>query len=286
MADRPMIEVFNDCVERLSSGHPIEDISRQYPNYADALRPMLEITRGVQQMRVPSAEIAESQARIRSRVLREYRATPNRHYTLPPILSMVAALLLVCLCLFGGGAGLVATGIIDLDNDDVHVGTPSAQPTLTYSPTDTLTATSLPTASVTPSATATTSLTHTSTSSPTASPSHSSTPTVTPSLTRTVTTTSTITASRTPSISSSHTSTPRGTLTRTTTPTNTSLIPTRLPASSTPLPPQNPPPTDDDNSGSNDDNGNENDNDDDGDGDDDNDNNSNDNGGGEDSDDD
>ncbi len=284
MADWPMPEIFNDCVERLHDGQPIEDVLRQYPNYADTLRPMLEITRGIQQLRVPSAEIAESQDRIRSEVLREYHATPSRRiYTLPPILNIAAALMLTCLCIIGSGAGLVATGIIDLDNDDVQFGTPSAQPSITDSPT----ATFSPMVSGTPTATTTASLTRTSTSSPTASPSRSSTPTATTSSTRTLTVTSTRTASRTPSITSSHTSTPHATLTRTTTPTNTSLIPTRLPAGSTPLPPQNPPPTLDDNSGSNNDNGSENDNDDDSDEGDDNDNtNSNDNGGGEDSDDD
>ncbi|MBZ0321024.1 MAG: hypothetical protein K8L91_31705 [Anaerolineae bacterium] len=281
MADRLMIEIFDDCVERLHAGQSVEDILHQYPNYADTLRPMLEITRGIQRVRVPSAEISASQDRIRSRVLHEYHAAPTRRYTLPPVLSMAAALLLACLCLFGGGAGLVATGIIDLDNDDVQFGTPSAQPSITDSPTATFSLT----ASGTPTATATASLTRTSTSSPTASPSRSSTPTATASSTRTLTATSTRTASRTPSMTASRT--PSSTLTRTPAPTNTSLIPTRLPASQTPLPPQNLPPTDDDSSGSNNDNGSENDNDDDSDGGDDNDNNnSNDNGGGEDSDDD
>ncbi|MCQ3929854.1 MAG: hypothetical protein DPW16_05305 [Chloroflexi bacterium] len=243
MADRPMVDIFNDCVERLQAGQSVEDILRQYPRYADTLRPMLEITRGIQRIRVPSAEIAESQNRLRSEVLREYRATPRRRiYPLPPILNIAAALMLTCLCIIGSGAGLIATGIIDLDNDDIHFGTPSAQPTMTYSPTAILTATSTPTLSVTPSATVTTSLTPTSTSSPTASLSRTSTPTTTASITRTVTGTRTVTASRTSTPSPSMTLTPR-------------------PANPTPLPSQNPLPTDDDNSESDDDNGNSNEND-------------------------
>lgn len=256
MADRPMIEVFNDCVERLHAGQSVEDILHQYPNYADSLRPMLEITRGIQRMRAPSAEIAESQNRLRSEVLREFRAVPMRRtYTLPPLLNLAAVLLLTCLCMIGGGAGLVATGIIDLDNDDIRFTTPSAQPTLTYSPTVSMTATFTLTGSATPSATVTASVTRTPTSSPTASPSRSSTPTATASSTRTLTTTRTMTASRT--------NTPSTTLTRTATRTNTpnpSATPTHRPASPTPLPPQNPPPTvDDDNSGNNNDNSNSND---------------------------
>lgn len=259
MADRSIIDAFNDCLDRIQAGQPVEDVLRQYPTYADTLRPMLEITRGVQRVRVSPAEIAESQNRVRADVLQAYRdrATPTRRiYAFPRVLSLAAALLLACLCMIGSGAGLVATGIIDLDND-VHVATPSALPTLTNSPSPTLSVTPSPSATATVSPSSSPSSTPTSSATVSATSSASRTPTASP----TPTVTNSHTATPTPSQTASRTRTPSPTATRTATRTNTPAPATQRPTNP-PAPPtlQNPVPTDDHGGGNHNDNDNSNDN--------------------------
>ncbi|MCA9909097.1 MAG: hypothetical protein KC519_10655, partial [Anaerolineae bacterium] len=41
MDERQLSEALNICIDRLAMGHSIEDCLRAYPEYADALRPLL-----------------------------------------------------------------------------------------------------------------------------------------------------------------------------------------------------------------------------------------------------
>jgi len=56
MNDQLLSEAFNDCVNRMQQGEPIEDCLRRYPYITGELRPMLETARLVQFAAVPYTE--------------------------------------------------------------------------------------------------------------------------------------------------------------------------------------------------------------------------------------
>lgn len=109
MADRiapDLINAFDDCVTRLNAGQSVEMCLRAYPQYAAALRPMLEAGRAVARAMPPAAEVQAAQFRSRARV---YAALSERRR--PSIwarFGALAASLLLILFVGGGGAALLA----------------------------------------------------------------------------------------------------------------------------------------------------------------------------------
>ena len=68
MADSPLIDIFDLCVERLAAGETVEDCLRDYPEYADELRSLLETGFLVFQAQADPAEEQRAQAHSRSRI--------------------------------------------------------------------------------------------------------------------------------------------------------------------------------------------------------------------------
>jgi LysM repeat protein len=100
MTDQDLIDIFEDCLNRLAAGETVEQVLRRYAAYDADLRPLLQTVR-LAQRALPSAnEVAPAQARGRARLLAELNTRPvavarpapaNRWW------MAVAALLLVCL---------------------------------------------------------------------------------------------------------------------------------------------------------------------------------------------
>ena len=68
MADSPLIDIFDLCVERLASGETVEDCLRDYPEYANELRGLLETGFLVFQAQADPADEQQAQAHTRSRL--------------------------------------------------------------------------------------------------------------------------------------------------------------------------------------------------------------------------
>ncbi|MBL8165164.1 MAG: LysM peptidoglycan-binding domain-containing protein [Anaerolineae bacterium] len=106
MADRDLLNAFNDCIDRLGAGQSIEDCLRAYPQFAAALRPMLEAGALVQRMRTTPTEIQVAQERVRARYQQAVRANPRRYRPVLPRFANLAAALLLFFVIAGSGGAL------------------------------------------------------------------------------------------------------------------------------------------------------------------------------------
>lgn len=61
MAQVDLLEIFEDCTNRLNRGQSVDECLRLYPDYAIRLRPLLEAVEIVQDIRLPQSEIREDQ---------------------------------------------------------------------------------------------------------------------------------------------------------------------------------------------------------------------------------
>ena len=109
MAQRDIIDAFNDCIDRLNNGATVADCLRLYPQYADDLRVMLDAGRLVNRARIDPFETQAAQQQGRDRVLDAFATTPPRSniYPFRRFMTLAATLVLI-LGLFMGGAGLAA----------------------------------------------------------------------------------------------------------------------------------------------------------------------------------
>lgn len=184
MADKGLIDAFNDCIDRLARGETVDNCLRRHPEYAQRLRPMLETGVIVRRAQASPYEIERAQERVRSRVVEAMTASTRRsRFQAPRILTLAASLLLVFV--------FVVSGAVLLSNETRLRGDPTPflspippttlAPAATDTPTaaETSTATDTSTATPSPSATATGMVTPTNTITP--SPSPSLPPTVLPS---------------------------------------------------------------------------------------------------------
>jgi hypothetical protein len=94
MAEQDLLNALDDCIDRLAAGQNLEDCLSRYPQYASALRPMLEIGNLVNRARFSPPEIRESQDRVRVRVTealntRHRRPRPLLLRTFPLVASFV-----------------------------------------------------------------------------------------------------------------------------------------------------------------------------------------------------
>lgn len=108
MAEQELLNAFNDCIDRLRTGHTVEDCLTLYPRYAVLLRPMLEAGNLVKRAQITPMEISSAQERVRLR----YEAavlTPSRQraYPLRQFVSLAAAILLMFV-MVSGGTGVLA----------------------------------------------------------------------------------------------------------------------------------------------------------------------------------
>jgi hypothetical protein len=103
MSNVDLVNIFHDCLEKLAAGEGIEASIRDFPQYANVLRSMLETSLIVQRIRVSSAETAEAQARVRHRFDEALRAAPIRRvYPVRRLVTLAASLLIVFLIVAGG----------------------------------------------------------------------------------------------------------------------------------------------------------------------------------------
>jgi hypothetical protein len=68
MAESPLIDIFDLCVERLAAGETVEDCLRDYPEHAAELRSLLETGFLVFQAQADTTEEQRAQAQTRSRI--------------------------------------------------------------------------------------------------------------------------------------------------------------------------------------------------------------------------
>lgn len=82
MSDQGLLEAFNDCLDRINAGQNINDCLRAYPQYAAALRPMLEVGKLVERAQVSPFEVETAQSRVRARMNERLQQSTRR--TRPP----------------------------------------------------------------------------------------------------------------------------------------------------------------------------------------------------------
>ena len=186
MTSANLVDIFEDCINRIAAGQTIADCLQIYPDYAELLGPMLATSQRVRDLQIPEALLLEEQQLIWQRIEQQLPNSPHkrRRYG-PPFQLLVAVFLLL---------GLVSTmlfvlsqskpqpeeneGVVPLAETSILTAIPPHTITPTFSPTPTLTMTSSQTPTATSSPTATPSLT------PTESPSPTWTDTSTPRATR------------------------------------------------------------------------------------------------------
>ena len=107
MSSNLLVEIFDQCVIRLSQGDTIDTCVQSYPQYANDLRVMLETTRLPRRAMASDEEIALSQDRVAIRFEQELSrltTTPiiQRSYSLQKVASIILAILFIGSLLTGG----------------------------------------------------------------------------------------------------------------------------------------------------------------------------------------
>ena len=100
MADRELLEAFDDCISQMAAGRSINDCLRRYPQYAAALKPMLEVGKLVERSQPGTFEVATAQARIRARMVERLQAPPRRR-SYAGWVAVAASLLIAAAAVFG-----------------------------------------------------------------------------------------------------------------------------------------------------------------------------------------
>jgi len=202
MANQSLENVFNTCVDLLAEGATVQDCLDRFPQYADQLRPLLDVGASVRDLNLPTAEVMTAQAAVWEQVEAGLAgggaASP---WWSQPWLMAVAALIVLTVAVVIG---------VNL-NDEPPVATPGDEVTFTPIATDTLQATASSTAE--PSLTATDQSTNTPppTSTSTRAPSDTPQPTATSTRAPSDTPQPTATSTRAPSDTPQPTITPEPT---------------------------------------------------------------------------
>jgi len=106
MGEQNLLNAFEDCIRRMTAGQTVDECLQSYPQFAAALRPMLEAGQLVQRARPPAAEVREAQDRVRFRVTQRVVTGKPRRLT-PRLMPMVASILIV-FALAAGTTSLLA----------------------------------------------------------------------------------------------------------------------------------------------------------------------------------
>jgi LysM repeat protein len=106
MAERNLLDAFNDCINRLAAGQSIDDCLHAYPQYAARLRPMLETGVLVKRAQASSLEVMAAQDRVRFQISQAVAARPPSHHEQPfrRLLTLAAGLAFVLLIGLSSGA--------------------------------------------------------------------------------------------------------------------------------------------------------------------------------------
>jgi hypothetical protein len=200
MAARNVIELFEDCLQRMEAGQSVDDCLSLYPQHAALLRPMLETGQAVSALQIPAAEMLQDQEWVWADLQRRLPVlmpAPRKRPNFGGLLLAAALMLAVTVAISYLGSTVreeesvvltVPALLTAFDNDPMP--TAAISETSVQPATETLSAS----ATVSPTATLTRTLTATLTRTPTATLTR--TPTAT--LTRTPTATLTRTPTRTP----------------------------------------------------------------------------------------
>ncbi len=111
MAERDLTTAFDDCLDRLNNGESLQACLDAYPQFATALRPLLQTGFAIKQASPNPLEVQTAQDRGRARVLQALQQpTLVRRNRWQPIQRLVAAaaLLVLIMSSFLGGATLAA----------------------------------------------------------------------------------------------------------------------------------------------------------------------------------
>lgn len=110
MIEKDLVNIFNECVDRLAAGQTIEDCLRQYPQHATQLRPMLEVGMLTRRVVPPTAEVMAAQVRVRQRIETLVQTMPPQRQPMrlftQRVATLAASLILVFLISIGGSAAL------------------------------------------------------------------------------------------------------------------------------------------------------------------------------------
>lgn len=149
-----LIEAFNDCLDRVNRGEPVEAILRDYPALAAQLRPMLEAGLLFPRVRVPAAAVNQAadalEPLMRQSVQQTFRGGRG---------GLIGRNLI--LLLIGGGLIIGAALLTNRDRTAPPAVVPlvetreTSTPTLTLHPTTLATLTETPTVTPEPSVTVT-----------------------------------------------------------------------------------------------------------------------------------
>lgn len=224
MAAQDLMNIFEDCVERLAAGQSLQDCLRQYPDDAARLRPLLETSEQMRALRIAQAELAEDREIVWQKIEQNLPRGGDRDRRSPPLL-FILLLIVMPLSLLAlvwttqrppdQTPGEADSGVIPVAASSTPAEMVSWTPSVTSSLTltETLTATSTDTVTASPTSTLTKTPTSTPTDTATASPSPTHTATVTASPTLTRTHTATVTSSPTLTRTPTATHTPSATMT-------------------------------------------------------------------------
>lgn len=105
MAERGILDAFDDCINRLAAGQTIDDCLHAHPQYATRLRPMLEAGMLVKRAQASNMEVMAAQDRIRFQVAQAVTQPPaRREQPFRRLASLAAGLVLVLVVSVSAGA--------------------------------------------------------------------------------------------------------------------------------------------------------------------------------------
>lgn len=105
MAERNLLDAFDDCINRVTAGQNIEECLRAYPQYAARLRPMLEAGALVKRAQASGVEVMAAQDRVRFQISQAVAQPLSRsEQPFRRLSQLIAGLALVLVVGFGSVA--------------------------------------------------------------------------------------------------------------------------------------------------------------------------------------
>lgn len=180
--DPRFINVFNDCLDRLSSGTTVEECLALYPEFRQELMTLLSAGLVVRQLRANPLEVQRVSQRIDSQLQQALSNFDDPRSVLVQSrlrrLRFVAAIVVL-------GAIVTVFGLSRLPKEEAPLTVLTQYPTKIITPSLTLTFTQTPTTTQSPTSTATASGTPTSTATASGTPTPTATASGTPTFTAT-----------------------------------------------------------------------------------------------------
>ncbi len=113
MANDILVDIFEQCVNRLAQGETDEDCARSYPRYANDIRVMLEATQILRRAQASDREVMQAQARVETRFEQALRqpVLVRRRYPFKRVASILLVVLFV--------SSLLTTGVVVVAQDSL-----------------------------------------------------------------------------------------------------------------------------------------------------------------------